>query len=334
MKQLPLRFEKQLSNVSSEVEALVAVIRPILQGTLYALKRDIVEEVGGYANVKVKMLPRLYRRGDGDCGVCFEYAVHDALNRAESSVMERVEDALSQYCNVPGAEISSILFGAEKSGAIDLISTAKELLNQDSMLLYGSRGRPAKLIKHIDSIAAAFRRPSFANALPQSISGLWKADLFLGHSDSDRWVGTTVKINANALEGARGLRIGIVPARHGRSDRIEKDDRRNLVICPLPYDGAFVEIFYRGWIIVRQFIGADANMPGEVALPDPADRTVAKLLADRREYAVLDVHDALTPLAQPQLLETTPQTAELVECRHGEGGVGVAIAPVAKPLDG
>lgn len=30
--------------------------------------------------------------------------------------------------------------------------------------------------------------------LPNSINGLWKADLFVGKSEPDKWVGTTVKL--------------------------------------------------------------------------------------------------------------------------------------------
>jgi hypothetical protein len=39
------------------------------------------------------MLPRLRRPGDGDIGICFEYAVHDALNQRNPMVVERVAEA-------------------------------------------------------------------------------------------------------------------------------------------------------------------------------------------------------------------------------------------------
>lgn len=329
---LQLRLENQQNPVADEVEALIAVVRPILEGTLYSLKQDVVKELGAYQQLKLKMLARLYKRGDGDCGICFEYAVHDALRRGEGSVSERVEDALTR-CNIPGSKLASILFGAEKGGKIDLIETAKELLTPDSRLRYGSKGQPAKLMKHIDAAAAAFRKPSARKALPYSISGLWKADLFVGHTDEDRWVGTTVKINRTALESARGLRIGIVPAHQGRSDRVVKDVQKNLVICPLPYDGAFMELFYRGWIVVQQFIDADAQLPKEVYLPGSADRFVAQCLAERREFPVVDVIEALNPLAQPELLETTTRSAEVFERRSGAPDIGAAITPLAKLID-
>ena len=155
---MEIRTENQLSPVADEVSAITAVVRPILVGLLYALKNDIVAEVGGRESLKLKMLPRLRRPGDGDCGICFEYAVHDALNRQDAPVVERVHDALIA-CNLPNAEVASILFGAEKTGSQQLIDTAKDILTSSSSLMSGSRGRPVKLKRHIDAAAAAFRRP-------------------------------------------------------------------------------------------------------------------------------------------------------------------------------
>lgn len=329
--QLELRLEVQNNPVADIVSALIAVIRPILQGTLYALKRDIVQEVGGYEGMKLKLLPRLYRRGDGDCGLCFEYAVHDALNKGYSLVLDRVYDALTHWCGMSGREPTSILFGAEKAGALQLIDTAKERLTDESVLLAGSRGRPVKLKKHIDAVAAAFRRREARVALPHSISGLWKADLFTGFTDSDRWVGTSVKINPHQLEPARGLRIGIVPSNHGGSDRIEK--RNKLIVCPLPYDGAFMEVFYRAWGIVQQFIAADAKMPEPVALPTPEERQVVSHLVERREFPILDVVEALGPLAQPELLATDSRYAKIEYRREADTAAKAVLAPVAQQLE-
>lgn len=303
------------------------VVRPILKGVLYALKRDVVDEAGGYEQIKLKMLSRVYRPGDGDCGICFEYAVHDAMIRRDPMVAERVEHVLTRFCKVPGASADSILFGTEKTGALQLIETARERLTEDSVLLYGTAGRPVKLRRYIDTIARSLRSERTRPALPDSIRGIWKADLFLGKGDSDRWVGTTVKINETQLEGARGLRIGIVPSRQGRSDAPWRDDLRNLVVCPLAYDGDFMEAFYRGWQVVRQFIAADAQVPKEVFLPVPAERRVATLLAERREFPVLDVIDALGPLAQPTLLKTDHRDARVIDAGTTPSDVRTLIAP-------
>ena len=306
-----IREEHQLNPVADEVSAITAVVRPILTGVLYSLKREVADQLGGYDKVPLFMLARNHRVGDGDTGICFEYAVHDAVTRGEASVLERVSDAL-KLCKVPGDQQASILFGVEKAGNQQLIDTANDLLTWESRLLSGRVGQPPLLKRHIASAAAAFRSRGVGSRLPQSIDGLWKADLFLGHADSERWVGTTVKINPSDLTGARGLRIGLVPAAQGRSDAVRQDERRNLVVCPVPYDGAFVEVFYLAWEVVTSFIAADARIPKEVALPRPAARQVARYLADRREFPVVDVVDALSALAQPELLKSETSQAGLV----------------------
>ncbi|PWI41016.1 hypothetical protein [Streptomyces sp. ICBB 8177] len=324
---MEIRSEQQLNPVADEVSAITAVVRPILLGILYSLKAEVVAEIGERADVKLMMLPRLRRPGDGDTGICFEYAAHDAVSRGEDRVLERVEDAL-KLCKVPGGGVSSILFGAEKAGSQQLIDTASELLTNDSSLLSGTRGRPVKLKRHLNAAAAAFRKKGAGTGLPQSISGLWRADLFLG-SNSDYWVATTVKINPSGLRGDKGLRIGIVPASQGKSDKIYVDDHRSLVVCPLPYDGSFVETFYMAWEVVMAFLAADAQLPKEAALPRPAARTVARYLADRRDYPVLDVVEALAVLAQPGLLQTQSAAADLV--RSGGTSADVITSAVLAP---
>jgi hypothetical protein len=330
---MQLRFEFQQNVVMDEVSAITAVVRPILLGILYGLKGEVIAESGGHTGLKLFMLARLRRPGDGDVGICFEYAVHDALMRQDPRISERIANAMA-VCNVPGASIASILFGAEKTGAISLIDTAKELLTPQSDLLYGTRGRPVKLKGYIDSVAKAFRKPDARQALPQSISGLWKTDLFTGFRDTEKWIGTTLKINRDRLEGARGLRLGIVPAHEGESDRIVRDDAKNLIICPLPYDASFMQIFYQAWEVVVQFLAAQARVPPEVNLPRPASRQVARYLADRREHPVLQVVDALRPLEQPELLRTQEGAAAIIETRAKRTETTTLVAPMPRTNGG
>lgn len=311
MGSLVIQREIQLNPVADPYSALLALTRPILKGLLYSLKQDVIGEIGGYQNLKLKMLPRFRRSSDGDVGICFEYAVHEAIRQKNPMILDRVAEALTKHCKVPGNNIESILFGAEKTGALQLIDTAHNILTEDSRILTGGRHQPPKLKSYLNDIAAAFRLRSFREGLPNSINGLWKADLFLGYTDSDRWVGTTVKINPTALEGAKGLRVGIVPAHYGFSDRISFDQIKNLVVCPMPYDGSFMQFFYAAWGIVIQLIDADMNMPKEVNLPNPLDRQVATQLVQRREFTVLEVIDGLIPLAQPHLLQNSEVPADL-----------------------
>lgn len=330
MSQIDLRKELQQNPVADEVSALIAVVRPILTGLLFSLKTDVAEEVGGHQNVKLKLLPRLRLKGDGDVGICYEYAVHDAIKRREPLVLERVSDAMRRHCKVPGSAVESILFGAEKTGAVQLIDTAKSILTDDSRVLTGKQSQPPKLKTYLNMLAASFSKETTRRSLPTSINGLWKADLFMGCTDSDRWVGTTVKINPKQLEGANGLRVGIVPSTQGKSDRITVDQAKNLVVCPLPYDGAFMEVFYYGWGIVQQFLQADANLPREASLPTPSHRQVARELASRREFRVLEVVEALGAIAQPQLLVNASSHVSLDQSRVDTSTLSDAlIAPMS-----
>src|SRR5215469_9929630 len=96
-----IRLEDQINPVADDVLALIAVVQPILIGVLFSLKGEFVTEVGSHASISLKMLSRLRKPGDGDCGICFEYAVHDAMNRGDPQVLTRMEDAL-KICKVRG----------------------------------------------------------------------------------------------------------------------------------------------------------------------------------------------------------------------------------------
>lgn len=319
----------QTNSVHSEYEALFSVIHPILTGLALSLKKDIVSQVGGYDKITLELFTRLYEPGDGDCGICFEYAVHDAITSKDSDVLNRIDSALSKFCKIKGDDPSSILFGAEKSGQLQFIDSVMEHLTDDSLLLTGDRGKPIKLKRHINGVVSAFRKPQDREKLPNSINGLWKADLFVGNNLIDKWVGTTVKINPKQLESAKGLRLGIVPSRQGKSDKIHKHETKNLVICPVPYDQSFMEIFYEGWDIVRQFIRARGNMPKEIELSSSLDRTVCKHLVDRKKYPVLDVIEYLKNMGQPHLLTVENCDANITSTSVQEMKINRIIAPIS-----
>lgn len=325
---MKIQRQIQLNPVGDDVLALTAAVRPIITGVLMALKQDIVEEAGGYENVKLKMLPRLYRPGDGDVGICFEYAVHEAMSNKDSRVLSRIEDAL-RLCNIRPTRPSSILFGLEKNGAVQVIDTARDILNEESRVLTGRVGKPPKLLGRLNTLAAAFRRAGDRLSLPFSIRGLWKADLFVGSADTQQWLGTSVKINPSQLEAAAGLRLGIIPTRQGHTDRVRRDDAKNLIICPLHHDADFMQVFYEAWRVVQAFIKSDAKLPREVLLPNPVDREICRMLEERREYPVVDVVEALSVFGQPELLETDTSSVD-IDVLKGTIETSTFVAPISK----
>lgn len=142
-----------------------------------------------------------------------------------------------------------------------------------------------------------------------------------------------MKINPNQLESARGLRIAIVPSRELRSDKVRLDVAKNLVICPLPFDGSFMEVFYIAWGVVQHFIAADAHVPKAADLPVAQQRAVARYLEERRDFTVLEVVEALKPLSQPELLVSREETKSSEPTRSEPPLVDTVIAPIALTIE-
>src|SRR5499427_1843453 len=329
---MEIREGRQSNPVADEVGALVAVTRPVIAGVLQSISEEVVNTVGERGRLPLRMLGRLRKRGDGDCGIAFEYAVHDAVLSSHPVVLERVADALNK-CRIVRGDPASIFFAIEKSGAQQLISTELSLITDNSRVLSGQRGQPVKLKKYLNTLAAAFRRPRTRLNLPQSIRGLWKADLFLGSTEPDHWVGTTVKISPSQLESASGLRIAIVPSLAGHSDGIRLDEQKNLVICPLPHDGSFMQVFYEGWRIVQALCETDFRMPREVDVPNPLHREVARIFVERRGFPVMDAIEATRKFAQPGLLtNSTESVPNIPFATTVTPGTSTVIAPFPRSL--
>lgn len=336
--QLPLRIERQLNRVADPVSAVLAVAGPVLLGTLQALRNDRLERLGGLEAVTLQDLAREFRAGDGDYGICFEYAVHDAIGRGDPLIAERVAGVLQEFCSLREETPRSILFGGEKSGAQRLIATSTEILTPESSVWLGQRGRPPRLRDHLETALHDFRHRKGPTLLPSSIAGLWKADLFVGGTQNDKWVATSVKVKERSLEAADGIRLGIVPREEG-SDVPFWDDARNLIVLPLPYDGEFVEVFSRAFDAVRQLLVHDAQVPPPIALPNAADREVARKLAERAEFPVVELVTAISSLAQPDLLESKADAVDLTSSdsqgltNEGELETGAMLAPVSMPVE-
>jgi hypothetical protein len=318
---MKVAVERQVDRITDAARARIAMIRPILRATLFSLQRERVARLGGHAAITLADLAREYREGSGDCGLCFEYAVHEALQARDPQIHPIVSGIIEDFCGIrEGAH--SILVGADKSGRSELIDTPDDLLTDESRIMVGKTGQPPKLTRHLNRLVRAFRSPAYREQRPASIRGLWRADLFVGSRNEDRWVATTLKINPTDLEADAELHIGIYPERR-RGESPARDDQRNLILCPLPYNAGFMELFSSSFVIVAQVLAADGQTPRPVALPAADDRQVARELAARRAFPLLEVISALAPMAQPDLLES----AEAGNQGQAETD---AVAPIAQ----
>jgi hypothetical protein len=301
---------RQKNPVADEVGALVAVTRPVIAGVLQSVSAEIAKTFGEPEMIPLKMLGRLRKVGEGDCGIAFEYAIHHAVMSREPGIIERVADALAKL-RIHGDPVS-ILFAIEKSGAQQLISTEPSLVTDHSSVLLGDGARPVALREHLSATGAAFRLPSSLLNLTQSIRGRWKTDLFLGSGENDQWVTASVNISPAQLRPANGPAIAIIPSEGSASDAVRIDEQKNLAICPVPHDASFMQIFYAGWKLVQTLCTGNFEMPREADIPSAPHREVARIYAERRDFSIGAVIEAIRKFAQPELLTTSTEVVSHV----------------------
>lgn len=293
-------FPKFENSHKHKEKILYAMISPILFGLLVGLKREVIESCRGIDKILLRELARNYREGDGDCGICFEYAVHSAIRNKNTFVIEQIQNALSM-CGIEGKNTTSILLGFEKSKILQINNELLNTLTETSILLNGVNGEKIKIKKYLEEIQKSFRYRNVRSKLPISIAGIWKADLFIGNLDTDVWVAASVKINPFALRYAKGLAIGIVPSKWGRDDSCKVQN--GMVICPLQYENRFMQFFYSAWRCVYYFIRNDAKVPHERFMTGIEELRIAEYLEKNRDVPVLElVDDDLRKLAHPTLI--------------------------------
>jgi hypothetical protein len=319
--------DRQANPVADEVGALVAVAGPVITGVLRSVSSEVTSAFGDRDRLPLKMLGRLRKEADGDCGIAFEYSVHDAVISRDPIVAERVADALDK-CGITGSP-SSILFAMEKSGAQELISTEPGLVTDNSPVLLGEGGRPVSLRDSLTTMAADFRLTGTVPNPAQSIRGRWKTELFLG--SADKWVSASVNVGRRLPTAARELRIAVIPAEAGHSDAVVLDDEKNVVVCPIPRDGTFMRVFHDGWKIVQNLCMRNFDMPSDADIPSPLHREVARIFAERREFPIMEVVEATRKFAQPGLLTISTEIVSNIPFgTSATSATSTIITPIAR----
>jgi hypothetical protein len=111
------------------------------------------------------------------------------------------------------------------------------------------------------------------------------------------------------------------------------DEQKNMVICPVPRDGSFVQIFYAGWRIVQALCAGNFEMPSTADIPSPPHREVARIYAERRDFPILDVVDAIRKFAQPELLtRRTGTVPDVPFAATAAAATSTIITPVPSTL--
>lgn len=113
--------------------AKFAMVAPVLEATLYSVALDRIDRLGGYAAWTLHDLSREFLDGSGDAGICFEYAVHDAIASRHPLIWPLASEVLQNFCSINGGA-DSILFGPEKNGRIPIVESVQDALTADSRL--------------------------------------------------------------------------------------------------------------------------------------------------------------------------------------------------------
>lgn len=323
---MSLTLGEQRAPVANPYTGLNALVAATLRAQWNTTRGKLLTQAGG-ENTTFEHFARIHRTHDGEFGVCFEYAIHHGATQQMPMLVERLSDAL-KLCRISTTSPSSILVGVEKGRFSRLIDSAISMLTPTSRLLQGGSGRPVNILKHLRAAFGSTETP-----LPPTILGLTKADLIVGDQGSEQWVATTLKLHYRHLEPAPGLRVGIYPIddRHD-DDRPRRDDKKNLVLCPLRYDSEFMELFMSAYRIVTSVVRADCRMPPPHAL-SALERRVADDLVRARDVPVLELIQSLEVLGQPSLVESQSACVEVTPLDESPAPAELAlVAPVANEI--
>jgi hypothetical protein len=90
----------QSEEVGEAVRARYAMVASILRAMLFSAYGQMVDALGGPTKVTLEQLARIYQEGDGDYGICFEYALHDSIRSRQASIYAAIEEVLHSYCKI------------------------------------------------------------------------------------------------------------------------------------------------------------------------------------------------------------------------------------------
>src|SRR4051812_1244542 len=109
----------QLDRIDDAVRSKFSMVVPVLEATLRSLNLERIERFMGVHTITLADLAREYREGDGDAGICYEYAVHHSIATENPLIYPLASEVLEEFCHIAGGS-NSILFGPEKDGTIPI----------------------------------------------------------------------------------------------------------------------------------------------------------------------------------------------------------------------
>ncbi len=307
-----ISFLRQTAPIDERGRAMYAVTRSIIRALVDQLTvEDLTDLNTDRADVTLRQLAKASRlqRDKGMRGDGFEWAVHEAIQGEEASVVEPIMDAMRRasprgfkHATMP----RSLLFGYERAKYLGFLDAIVAEAAEEAVILPDTRGRP----------------PTFGNWVPIAAQGqiaeprlgarlrkVWKTDLFLSDESRRRHVAASIKSNAEQLEAGPGLRIGIVPEMHrlphGVTYQRNKTKTDGLWVVSLADPHGFMGLFNDSYGSVAEAIatlGRHDRGGKYWATPSPMGEGIQKQLEKYGPRKVVDIADGLDEAAQQDLV--------------------------------
>lgn len=371
----PVVFVQQLEPVDdSQVRQrrpVRALLGACLLGTLehYGQRDHEANGTTTRENVRLVDLRRVVIRDDkGLHGCGFEYAVHEAIN-GESGIPEAVRSCVSSVVSAEvGAmyerlgvpfirwtpAVKSVMFAVEKQHRDPERLRVRSQLG-DGALIWAAAGQNPHLLGPLLPLAtcSSFSRPpriaqgglrSDDPNLPEELSHMWKADLFLGGAVVEStqevaalvgdetptaWVSATVKYTARRVIGGPGLHLGLqssyLPRGKFHGLVVDRSRHDGLSVLTLPLDGDFVRTFNRAWRTLDIALRRNLTRHAHPAYVAGGDRALVEELGTYKDHFVVDIAHDLLRTGQSGIATRVVQPIP----SPGDGGPGIPLmAPV------
>lgn len=213
-----ISFVQQTAPITKRGRAMYSVARSILRALVDQLSdEDLTDMNTDKADVTLRQLAKHARlqRDKGMRGDGFEWAIHEAIQGQESTVIDPILYAMKKASprGFKGTEVpQSLLFGYERAKYLGFLDAVVNDAADQAVILPDTQGRPPTFGNWVPVAAQGERAEARLGARLRKV---WKTDLFLSDEGRHRHVAATIKSNAKQLEAGPGLRIGIVPEAHG-----------------------------------------------------------------------------------------------------------------------
>lgn len=306
-----ISFVKQTAPIDERGRALYAVTRSIIRALADQLsQQDLTNFNTDKQDVTLNQLAvaaRLTRdkgmRGDG-----FEWAIHEAIQGAEPTVVEPILEAMKK-ASPRGFKTTStprsLLFGYERAKYLGFLDAIVQDAADQAVILPDTRGRPPTFGAWVPVAAKGYLAEQQLGA---RLKKVWKTDLFLSDETRHRHIAATIKSNAEQLEAGPGLRIGIVPEAHGipRGVSFQKSKTGDgLWVVTMADPDGFMGLYNDAYAAVAEAIATlgHHDRGGKYwATPTPMGVQVQKQLESFGSRKVVDIQDGLNEAAQQDLV--------------------------------